>query len=83
MRERLELVRAGHEVGLAADLDEHADAAAVHVRLDHALGGGAVGALAELGDAALAQQLDGGLLVAGRLAQHVLAFHDARAGQLA
>ncbi len=64
MRELLELVRACHEVGLAADLDEHADAPAVDVGLDQALRGGAVGALARLRDPALAQQLDGGVLIA-------------------
>ena len=51
--------RARHEVGLAVDLDQHADAAArVDVRLDQAFAGGAARALLGLRDAALAQRVD-------------------------
>ena len=44
----LEVVGARHEVGLAVDLDEHADAAAVDVGVDEALRGGAVGRFSAL-----------------------------------
>jgi hypothetical protein len=55
--EVLEVVGARHEVRLAVDLDEHADAAAhVDVAADDALRRGASGALGGLGEAALAQQ---------------------------
>src|SRR4051794_14239165 len=71
-----EVVGAGHEVGLAVDLDEHADlAVAVDVGLDRALRGGAVAALGRLGRAADAEELDGSLHVAVDLLQGRLALH--------
>ena len=63
--ELLELVGAGHEVGLAVDLDEHADpAAGVDVARDEALAGVAAGLLGGRGEALLAQERDGLLDVA-------------------
>ena len=60
--ELLELVGAGDEVGLAVDLDEHADpAAGVDVARDEALAGLAVGLLGGRREALLAQ--DRGRLV--------------------
>ena len=61
----LEVIRAGHEVGLSIDFDQHAYAAAgVNVALDEALAGLAVGALGRGGDALFAQVSDGLLDVA-------------------
>src|SRR3712207_7533767 len=52
------LFRSGHEVGIAVDLDEHADlAAAVDVRRDGALGGLAAADLQRLVPEADAQEL--------------------------
>ena len=57
--ELLELVGARDEVGLAVDLDEHADAAAgVDVARDQALAGVAAGLLGGRGQALLAQERD-------------------------
>ena len=82
--QRLELVGAGHEVGLAVDLDQHADlAAGVDVGADHALGGDAAGLLGGARQALLAQVVDGLLHVALGLDQGVLAVHHAGAGALA
>ncbi len=61
----LELVGARDEVGLAVDLDQHADAAAgVDVAGDEALAGVATGLLGGRRQALLAQQRDGLLEVA-------------------
>ena len=82
--ELLELVGAGHEVGLAVDLDEHADAAAgVDVARDEALAGVAAGLLGGRREALLAQQRDGLVEVAVGLGQGALAVHEAGAGPLA
>ena len=82
--ELLELLRARHEVGLAVDLDEHADAAArVDVAGDQALAGLPVGLLGRGGDAALAQEQDGLVDVPARLLQGALAVHEACARLLA
>ena len=82
--ELAEPVRVGHEVGLAADLDEHADAAvAVDVGVDDALVVVRSAALGGLGDAALAQQLDRGVDVAAGLDEGALAVHQAGARALA
>ena len=82
--ELLELVRPGDEVGLAVDLDEHADAAAgVDVAGDEALASLAPGLLRGGGHAALAQQQDCLLDVAARLLEGALAVHHAGAGALA
>ena len=82
--ELLELVGASDEVGLAVDLDEHADAAArVDVARDEALAGVAARLLGRGGQALLAQQRDGLVEVAVGLGQRVLAVHEAGAGPLA
>src|SRR4051795_8081809 len=82
-RERDEVVVAGDEVGVAVDLDQHADlAVAVDVGRDRALGGLAVADLQRLVAEANAQQLDGGVEVAAGLGQGVLAVHHAGAGGL-
>src|SRR6185312_2004249 len=82
--EALELVVAGDEVGLAADLDHRADAAAaVDVGRDQAFAGAAAGPLAGRRDALLAEELDRGVHVAGGLDQGVAAVHHPRLGRLA
>src|SRR3954454_4584684 len=82
-RERDEVVVAGDEVGVAVDLDQHADlAVAVDVRRDRALGGLALADLQRLVAEADAQQLDGGVEVAAGLGQRVLAVHHAGTGGL-
>ena len=82
--ELLELVGAGHEVGLAVDLDQHADAAAgVDVAGDEALAGVAAGLLRRGGEALLAQLRDGLVHVAAGLLERALAVHHAGAGPLA
>ncbi len=82
--ERDEVVVAGDEVGVAVDLDQDADLAGrVDVGLHGALGGLAVGELAELLAHLDLQRLEGLLLVAVGLGQGVLAVHHPRAGLLA
>src|SRR4051794_18293727 len=82
--EGLEVLVAGHEVGVAVDLDQHADlAVGVDVGGDGALGGLAAAHLQGLVTELDAQQLDGGVDVAGRLAECVLALHHARARAVA
>ena len=82
--ELLELVGAGHEVGLAVDLDEHADAAAgVDVARDEALARLAAGLLGGRREALLAEERDGLVEVAVGLGQGALAVHEAGAGPLA
>jgi hypothetical protein len=78
-----EVVALGDEVGLAVDLDHRHTAAVGGLGdLDGSLGGHLAGALAGLGQAALAHQLDRGLDVATGLDQRLLALHHAGAGAL-
>ena len=80
----LELAVAGDEVGLAVELDEHADAAVhVDVGADEAFLGGPAGLGLGPGVALLAQDLDGLVHVAVALGQGALALHHADAGPLA
>src|SRR3954447_1895009 len=82
--EVLERLGAGHEVGLAVDLDQHADlAAGVDVARHHALGGGAPTALGGRGLPLDAQDLDRLVDVAARLLQGGLRVHDAGARAVA
>ena len=79
-----EVLVVGDEVGVAVDLDEHADlAVGVDVGLDGALGGLAAGELADLVAHLDAQDLDGLVDVAAGLLQGLLAVHHPRAGLLA
>ena len=82
--ELLEVLVAGHEVGLAVDLDEHAQpAAGVDVGGHLALAGVAAGLLGGCRLAPLAEQDDGLLEVAAGLLEGALAVHEAGAGALA
>ena len=83
--ELLELVRAGHEVRLAVDLDEHADAAAgVDVAATTSPSRASRPAFLAAGrEAALAQQRDRLVEVAVGLVEGALAVHEAGAGPLA
>src|SRR5436309_1058509 len=84
LREAREVVVARDEVGVAVDLDEHADlAVGVDVGLHGALGGLAAGELGRAGDALLAQPGDGGFDVAAGLGQRLLAVHHPGAGAVA
>jgi hypothetical protein len=77
-------VVAGHEVGLAVDLDEHADAAVrVDVRHHGTLGRLAAGLLGRLREALGAQEVDRLLDVTGDLDERLLAVGHAGAGALA
>src|SRR5215216_3137193 len=86
MGQALELVGLGHEVGLAVELDQHAElgwqvrVGRVQVGVDDALGGAAPGPLLHAGLAALAQQLGGLVQVAARLPQRVPAVHHSGPG---
>ena len=81
--ELLEVLGAGHEVGLAVDLDQHADAAAgVDVGGDEPLACLAAGLLGGRCLVPLAQQDDGLLEVAAGLLEGALAVHEAGAGPL-
>src|SRR5918994_1465593 len=83
-REGDEVLVARDEVGVAVDLDEHADlAVAVDVGLDRALGGLAAAHLQGLVAQADAEQLDGLIDVAVGLLERVLAVHHAGAGPVA
>src|SRR3954451_3722420 len=83
-RELLEVLVAGHEVGLAVDLDEHADLArGVYVALDHALRRRALAALGRLGLPLHAQDLDGLVDVPAGLLEGLLAVHHAGARAVA
>src|SRR5215210_5719254 len=83
-RELREVLVAGHEVGVAVDLHQHADlAVGVHVRLDRALRGLATAHLEGLVAEADAQQLGGAIDVAAGLLQRLLAVHHAGAGAVA
>src|ERR1700722_3580877 len=81
-RQLLELLVLGHEVGLAVQLDQDARVVAVKLGGDEAVAGRAVGPLAGVLDALLAQILDGKLEVATGLGQGVLAVHHPGAGLL-
>src|SRR6476659_129783 len=84
VRERLEGIGAGDEVGLAVDFDDHTYApAGVDVRLDEALGRLAVRLVLGAGDPLLAQERGGTLDVAIRLVERALAVHDAGTALLA
>src|SRR5215204_344451 len=79
-----EVVVAGDEVGVAVDLDEHADlGVAVDVGLDRALGGLAAAHLLGLDAEADAQQLHGLVEVAVGLLEGLLALHHPRARPVA
>ena len=83
-RELHEVLVAGHEVGLAVDLDQRADlAVVVHVAGDEPLAGGPLAALGGLGLALDPQQLDGLLHVAVGLLERGLAVHHPGARALA
>src|SRR5256712_1687477 len=82
--QRLELLVARGEIGLAVHLDEHADLSAQMDVCPHgALGSAAAGLLACRGQALLAQPGDGPLRVPVRLHQRLLAIHHPCAGLLA
>ena len=72
----------GDEVGVAVQLDDHADVA-VDDRLDRALGGLAVGELPRLAEALLAEPVHRALEIAFALLERLLAVHHPRAGCLA
>ena len=78
----LEQVVAGDEIGFRIDLDQHA-LGARDLDGDQALGRDAAGLLGGLGEALLAQPIDGRLHVALGLAERGLAIHHARSGHLA
>src|SRR3954447_7886235 len=79
-----EVLVARDEVGVAVELDEHADlAVGVDIGLHRALGGLAAGELGGTGDALLAQVGDRGVDVAGGLLERLLAIHHPRAGAVA
>ena len=79
----LELVGAGHEVGLAVDLDQDADlAAAVDVGADRAFGRDPAGLLGRRGEALLAQRVDRLSMLPCALVEGVLAVHHSGAGAL-
>src|SRR6266516_2291493 len=89
MGELLELVGLGDEVGLAANLDQHAELRrqvrvwGVQVGVDDALGGSAAGTLVKAGLASLPQDLLGLLHVAAGVLQRLLAIHHPSAGRVA
>src|SRR5690606_22679145 len=77
-----EVLVLGDEVGLGIDLDQHGLVASLRQH-DAALGGDATGLLVGLGQAGLAEELHGGVDVAGVLGERLLALHHAGAGALA
>src|SRR3990172_8036743 len=81
--QRLEGIGAGHEVGLAVDFDDNADAAArVDVGVDDPLAGLASGLLVSPRHALLPQPLDRLVYIAIRCFQGALTVHNARASEL-
>src|SRR5919106_715650 len=71
-----EVVGLGDEIGFAVHLDQHADLATqVDVRLHATLAGFPAGLLGRLGLPPCAEEVDGGLEVAGRLLKGLLALH--------
>jgi hypothetical protein len=77
----LEIVVSRDEIRLRVDLDDHADQILDRCA-DQSVGGDAAAFLGRLGEPLLAQPVDGGLDVAVRFGQRVLAVHHARAGLL-
>ena len=80
--ERLEVVVAGDEIGFRVHLDDDAEIS-LDGDADEAVGGDAAALLGRLGEALLAQPVDGRFDVAAGFAERVLAVHHARAGLLA
>ncbi len=80
--EPLKVVVARDEIGLGIDLDDDPDLV-LDRHADQTVGGDAPALFGRLGETLLAQPVDGGLDVAVRLGQRVLAIHHARAGLLA
>ncbi len=70
------------EVGLAVDFHQSAHGA-LHQSVGHTLGGNAAGLLGSLGQALLAQPLNGLVHIAVALGQSLLAIHHTHAGHLA
>src|SRR5579872_1391711 len=84
VRQPLELLVLGDEIGLAAQLDERAELAAlVDVMADEALVHRTLGLLRGYLLASLGQQFLGFFDVAGALAERTPAVHDARVGRFA
>src|SRR5262249_25292709 len=80
----LELVRLGHEIGLAVDLDQHADLAApMDVGADRSVGGDAGRPLRCLRESLLAQEPERFVEIALGLAERFLAVEEPGAGLLA
>jgi len=80
--ERLEIIVAGDEIGLGIDLDDDAEIG-LHRHRDEAVRRDAAALLGRLGEALLAQPVDGRLDVAVGFVKGVLAVHHAGAGLLA
>ncbi len=78
----LEVVVAGDEIGFRVHFDDDAEIG-LDGDADEAVGGDAAALLGRLGEALLAQPIDGRFDVACGFAQRVLAVHHARAGLLA
>src|SRR5207253_9053064 len=84
LHQLLKGVRARHEVGLAVDLDQNAQLAAVmDVRPDGALAGLPVRSFARLGQPLLAEELDGSLQILLARLERFLAVHHAGASPIA
>src|SRR5690606_14494690 len=84
LQERLEVLGARDEVGLAVEFDEHADLApGVDVGANQSFTGGAAGLLRRLRQATLAENRDGIVEVAIGLLERSLALHHAGTGQIA
>ena len=77
--QRLEVVVARDEIGLRIDLDDDAEIG-LDRDADQAVGGDPAALLGRLGQALLAQPVDGGFDVAAGLGERGLAVHHARAG---
>ncbi len=75
----LEFLVASDEIGFGIDLDDHA-VRAMHRHADQTFSRDAAGLLGGLGQALLAQPVDGRLDVAAGLVERALAIHHARAG---
>src|SRR3990172_3375345 len=84
LREALEVIGAGHEVGLAVQLNKRPQAPVVmHIDLDHAFGSRALGAFGCGGVALLLEDLDGFVKVAVCLVERLFAVEHAGAGEFA
>src|SRR5699024_4492576 len=77
IRELLELLVLGHEIGFAVELDQHAALTG-----DEPLGRGTLGTLAHILGALDAQEFDGLVEVAGVFFERLLAIHHPGAGEL-